>query len=122
MQTKDLICINCPLGCSLTVTLAADGSIAEVTGNTCPRGKSYAQKELTNPTRIVTSIVRVSASKTGAVTVSCKTANDIPKAKIFEIVQALKAVDAPAPIQIGDVLLANVAETGVDVIATKDVV
>ncbi len=122
MYTKQLICINCPLGCPLTVTLNQDDSIASVTGNTCPRGAQYAQKELTAPTRIVTSIVRVNGSVAGTATVSCKTRSDIPKEKIFEIVAELKTVTASAPIQIGDVLKANVAGTGVDVIATKTVV
>ncbi len=121
MQTKELICINCPLGCPLTVELGEDGSIVNVSGNTCPRGKTYAEKELTAPTRIVTSIVRVSGSISGAATVSCKTRSDIPKGKIFEIAAALKEVCATAPVAIGDVLLANVADTGVDIVATRNV-
>ncbi len=121
MQTKQLICINCPLGCPLSIQQNEDGSIASVSGNTCPRGISYAEKELTAPTRIVTSTVRVSGSVAGAATVSCKTRCDVPKAAIFPIVTALKDVIAPAPICIGDVLLADAAGTGVDVIATRDV-
>ncbi len=121
MQTKEIICINCPLGCPLTVELGDDNRIVSVSGNTCPRGKTYAEKELTAPTRIVTSIVRVSGSKSGAATVSCKTRSDIPKGKIFDITAALKDVCAPAPIAIGDVLLPNVADTGVDIVATRNV-
>ncbi len=121
MATKELICINCPLGCPLTVEQAEDGTVLTVTGNTCPRGKAYAQKELTAPTRIVTSIVCVSGSTQGTATVSCKTKSDIPKGKIFEIAKALKGVTAIAPIAIGDVLCANVANTGVDIVATKNV-
>ena len=58
MNTRELTCIGCPLGCAITVTM--DGStVTAVTGNTCPRGDAYARKEVTNPTRIVTSTVRV---------------------------------------------------------------
>ena len=58
MSTRELTCIGCPLGCAITVTM--DGStVTAVTGNTCPRGDAYARKEVTNPTRIVTSTVRV---------------------------------------------------------------
>ncbi len=121
MQTTELICISCPLGCPLAVTRDADGAVLTVSGNTCPRGKQYAEKELTAPTRIVTSIVRVRDSATGARTVSCKTRSDIPKDKIFAIVKELKTVCVTAPIAIGDVLKADVAGTGVDVIATKAV-
>ena len=118
MENRDLICIGCPLGCPLTVTIE-NGEVTSVTGNTCPKGDAYARKEVTNPTRIVTSTVRVEQGV--APMVSCKTASDIPKGKIFEVANALKDVVATAPVTIGDVLLANAAGTGVDIIATKNV-
>ena len=120
MEKRELTCIGCPLGCSITVTLE-NGEIKDVTGYTCKRGHDYARKEVTNPTRIVTSTVRLTGSATGAAVVSCKTAQDIPKGKIFEIVVALRQVTAHAPVKIGDVLLSNAAGTGVDIIATKNV-
>ena len=91
MEKRELTCIGCPLGCSITVTLE-NGEIRDVTGYTCKRGHDYARKEVTNPTRIVTSTVRLTGSRTGACVVSCKTAQDIPKGKIFEIVAALKVM------------------------------
>ena len=118
METRDLICIGCPLGCPLTVTIE-NGEVTAVSGNTCPKGDAYARKEVTNPTRIVTSTVRVSGGV--AAMVSCKTASDIPKDKIFAVTEALKPVCVNAPVAIGDVVLANAADTGVDIIATKDV-
>ena len=116
-ETRELICINCPMGCPLTVTLE-DGQVTSVTGNTCPRGDAYGRKEVTNPTRIVTTTVPVEGSATEHM-VSVKTARDIPKGKIFDVVRALENVRVNAPISIGDVVLADVAGTGVDVIATK---
>ena len=116
MEKRELTCIGCPLGCSITVTLE-NGEIKDVAGYTCKRGHDYARKEVTNPTRIV----RLTGSATGAAVVSCKTAQDIPKGKIFEIVAALRQVTAHAPVKIGDVLLTNAAGTGVDIVATKNV-
>lgn len=118
MEKRELICIGCPMGCMMTVSLD-QGQILEVSGNTCKRGDIYARKEVTNPTRIVTSTVRVEG---GALpVVSVKTREDIPKGKIFDCVKALKKLTVKAPVAIGDVLLADVAGSGVDVIATKDV-
>lgn len=118
MNTIELTCIGCPLGCPLTVTI--DGKeVVEVKGNTCPKGAAYAKKEVTNPTRIVTSTVRVSGGSCPMVNV--KTASDIPKEKIFECIEALKGVIVPAPVRIGDVILADVAGTGVDIIAARNV-
>ena len=118
MNTVNLICIGCPLGCPLTVEM--EGSeVKAVSGNTCPRGDAYARKEMTNPTRIVTSTVRVAGGRLAMVSV--KTASDIPKSKIFDCVKALKDVEVKAPVKIGDVIVENVAGTGVNIIATKNV-
>jgi CxxC motif-containing protein len=118
LEKIELTCIGCPLGCPITVTLEQK-EVTAVTGNTCPRGDAYARKEVTNPTRIVTSTVRVAGGT--SVMVSCKTKEDIPKGKIFDVIEALRDVSVPAPIQIGDILVRDVAGTGVDVVATKEV-
>ena len=118
MKKVNLICIGCPLGCPLEVEM--DGAeIISISGNTCKNGDKYARKELTNPTRIVPSLVRVVGGTLGMVSV--KTASDIPKGKIFDCVKALKDVEVQAPVKIGDVIVENVAGTGVNVIATKNV-
>ena len=119
METRELTCIGCPMGCTITVTMEA-GEVKALTGNTCKRGDAYARKEVTNPTRIVTTTVRLTGSRTGARTVSCKTACDVPKTAVFDVVSALKGVKVNAPVHIGDILVQNVAKTGADVIATAD--
>lgn len=118
MEQRNLTCIGCPMGCQITVTLEA-GAVTKVEGNTCKRGDDYARKEVTHPTRIVTSTVRVSGGS--APTVSVKTAQDIPKEKIFQVMDDLRDVIVPAPVSIGDVVLKNAAGTGVAVVATKNV-
>ena len=118
MEKRELICIGCPLGCMVTVEME-NGEIKSVTGNTCKRGEIYGRKEVTNPTRIVTSTVRVSGGSIEMVSV--KTKEDIPKGKIFDCVKALKTVEVAAPVHIGDVIMKDVAGTGVDVVATKNV-
>ena len=118
METKELTCIGCPMGCQLTVTLE-NGEVTEVKGNTCQKGDIYARKEVTNPTRIVTSTVRITGGDKERVCV--KTASDIPKDKIFEVMKDIDAAVVAAPAHIGDVLVKDVAGTGVDVIATRNV-
>ncbi len=118
MEERKLTCIGCPMGCPLTVIMNGE-EVVSVTGNTCKRGDIYARKEVTNPTRIVTSTVRVSGGSIDMVSV--KTKEDIPKGKIFDCVKALKEVEVSAPVHIGDVILENVADTGVDIVATKNV-
>ena len=117
MEIRNLTCISCPMGCQITVEM--DGNeVVSVTGNTCKRGDVYARKEVTNPTRIVTSTVRVIGGK--ADMVSVKTKEDIPKGKIFDCVKSLKGVEVEAPVHIGDVIIHDVLSTGADVIATRN--
>lgn len=118
MEIRNLTCIGCPMGCPLTVKLE-DTEVISIEGNSCKRGAVYGKKEVTNPTRIVTTTVRVSGGTEPVVSV--KTKEDIPKDKIFACIRALKEITVPAPVHIGDVILRDVAHTGVDMIATKNV-
>jgi len=113
LQKNEIItCINCPMGCRMEVTLE-DGAVVSVKGNTCKRGDLYAQ-----PLRMITAVAPVAGS---VAPVSLKTRTPIPKAKIDECMRAIDELQLKAPIKAGDVLIANVVGTGVDVIATKSV-
>ena len=113
-----MICIGCPLGCNVAVELE-DGQITAITGNTCPRGADYVRKELTDPKRIVTSLVRVKGGELAVVPV--KTVSDIPKGQVMDCIRELKAVELNAPVSMGDVAVKNVCGTGVDVLVTANV-
>lgn len=115
-NTRELTCIICPRGCALTVEFDTEGSISEVKGNICPRGKEYAVTECTAPKRTVTSTVRC---ENGQV-VSVKTSSPIPKEKMFEVMKEINFVKAPCKICIGDVIIKNVCDTGSDIIATSN--
>lgn len=118
MNTRNLTCIGCPMGCALKVEME-DNQVIKVSGNTCKKGEEYAKKECTNPTRILTSSVVVIDGDTEVVPV--KTEQDIPIERIFDIVKALKQVKVNAPVEIGDVIVKNILGIGVDIIATKKV-
>lgn len=115
---RELTCIGCPMGCLVEVELL-DGHVINVAGNTCKRGEDYARKEVTNPTRIVTSTVRV---KNGSLpVVSVKTKEDVPKEKIFQVMEELKNVEIEAPVHIGQTVAHGIAGTETDVITTKEI-
>jgi len=115
---RELVCIGCPMGCEMQVELQ-EGKVIKVIGNLCKRGESYAEKECTNPTRIITSTVEVDGGEFK--TVPVKTQKDIPKDKIYQCIELLKGVRVKAPIKIGDIIIKDVANTGVDVIATRNI-
>ena len=119
MAVIELTCISCPLGCSLKMETDGNGAVVQVTGNTCKRGEVYGKKEVTAPERTVTSTVKVEGGS--APLVSVRTRTDIPKGKIFDCMEDIRAAKAQAPVHIGDVVVENVCGTGVDVIATKAV-
>ena len=117
MEKRELTCINCPMGCQLTVTIE-DGAVTAVTGQTCKRGEVYAHTEVTAPVRTVTTTVRISGGRVPMLSV--KTAAPVPKSAVPAVLKALKAVTVTAPAHIGDVVLPNVAGLGVDVVATAN--
>ena len=112
-----ITCINCPVGCRMTVRLSDSGEVLSVTGNTCPRGDKYARQECTLPQRMITAVVPAEGSETP---LSVKTANPVPKSMISAIMGELSRVRVSLPVRTGDVVLANVLDTGVDVVATRD--
>ena len=115
-MTREMTCIICPMGCRLTAEV--EGDAIRVSGHTCKRGETYAVQEITCPMRTVTSLIAVD----GATLPLCpvKTAGQVPKAKIDDVLAELKAARAAAPIKLGQVLIPNVAGTGVDIIATAN--
>lgn len=117
MKIRELTCIRCPMGCQLTVTV--DGDNVTVEGNTCPRGADYGKNEAVNPVRTVTSSIKVEGGELPLVSV--KTRGDIPKGKIFDVMAEIRAAAVKAPVSTGDVLIKNIAETGVSIVATKTV-
>ena len=110
-----MICINCPKGCEMDVSV--EGEKVTVTGHTCPRGEAYAKSEVTNPTRMVTGLVRVAGMRKP---LPVKTKTAIPKGKIDATLFALHQATVQLPVKIGDVVIPNVAGTGVDVVATAN--
>lgn len=118
MPTLEFICISCPLGCPLRVETGGRGEVTAVTGNTCPRGDAYARREATAPMRTVTTTVRVLGG-TGPV-ISVRTQGQVPKEKIFAVMEAARRCAVKAPVSLGDVLLEDAGGTGVALVATKD--
>lgn len=114
-EERNLICISCPLGCTLTVTI--DGEDVTVTGNTCKNGEKYGIEEVTNPKRVIPSTVVIRNGKLPRLPV--KTADAVPKGMIFEIMDEINKAVATAPVKMGDVIIEDVLGTGVNVVASR---
>lgn len=111
---KELVCIVCPKGCRLHVDEENDYA---VTGNGCPRGAVYGHNEIKNPTRVLTSTVRLD----GGLYRRCpvKTDQAIPKGKMIDVMKTLNAVTLTSPVKVGQTVIENVCGTGANVIVTK---
>ena len=116
MKTMEMTCIRCPMGCRLTVT--QDGDTFTVSGNTCRRGEEYGIQEMRCPMRTVTSSVRVEGGRRPVCSV--KTAENVKKADIPEVLAAIRGIRVKAPVAIGDIVCPNIAGTGVNLVATAN--
>ena len=109
---KEFICIVCPRGCHISV----DDDM-NITGNQCPRGVTYVKNELTAPTRILTTTIKTIFNDVPRV--SCKTDNPIPKELIFEEMKVINTMTIDKPMNIGDIVIENILNTGSNIVLTK---
>lgn len=112
----EMICIVCPKGCRLKVD---ENNGFAVSGNACERGETYGRQELQNPTRTLTSTVRVTGGQLSRCPV--RTSEPIPKRLIFEAMEQVNALSVQAPVHIGQVLISNLLDTGADLIVTREI-
>ena len=117
METKVLNCIMCPMGCEMTVTLE-NGKFVSVTGNSCPRGARYAETEVTDPRRMLTTTVRIRGGLLPLLPVV--SVEVLPKGRIADCVAYLRNITAAAPVKAGDVIVHDILGLGVDIVASRD--
>lgn len=113
-MVKHIICIACPIGCHLNIDIDDNYN---VTGNQCKKGEEYGKKELINPTRTITSTVIIKNGIYNRLPV--KTNGEIPKAKIFDVMKQLQHLTVNSPITMGDIIVHNVCDTGIVVVASR---
>jgi CxxC motif-containing protein len=116
-KVRSLVCISCPLGCHLEV-YRQDGGF-RVSGNKCPRGKTYALEEMLAPKRVVTATVRLRARALSRLPV--KTTGPLPKEQITGLLNEIYRWTLEPPVSSGQVLLADIAGTGIDLVVTRTV-
>jgi CxxC motif-containing protein len=114
-KTK-IICVTCPKGCTLEMT--HDGNTVIEVKPGCKRGHQYAARELVDPRRMVATTVRVKAAAHPLLPVY--TSAPFPKGRIQELRAALRELEVHAPVKMGQVVVANLLDTGVDIIASRD--
>jgi len=112
-----MICINCPIGCTLVISGA--GEHMTIAGNQCPLGIKYAKEELTNPTRNFASSIPVAGGDMSMLSV--KTNKPISKKRIMDAIKIIKEQKITAPVRVGDVIVPNILDTGVDIVATRNI-
>ena len=116
---RNFTCIVCPNGCEITAETDESGKVLSVAGEGCPRGKTYAEQELTDPRRTIASSIPVRGGTLPLASVRLTKA--IPKDRIFDAMAELRRLSADAPVKSGTVVLRNLFGTGADVMVTKDI-
>ncbi len=117
-NVTNYLCIGCPLGCRLEVEQDDTDTIVEVRGWSCKKGDRYGRQEHVDPRRMVTTTVRIDGAALARLPV--KTSGEVPKALVAEVCRQLRGVSVEAPVSIGDVIARDIAGTGADIVATRD--
>lgn len=124
IETLRFNCTTCPSECLLTVEVERDADdvvveVRSVTGNSCPRGDTFAHQELTCPMRVLTTTVAVSGGDEALLPV--RTAEAIPLSLHAQAMDLIRGLVVDAPIRMGDVVLKDLLDTGIDLIASMDI-
>jgi CxxC motif-containing protein len=113
---KKITCIACPVGCRLTIELE-NNQFKSVSGNKCDKGKTYAQQEIENPTRTLSSTIRTVGLELKMLPV--RTAKPIPKSQLFPAMEEIRNLSCSHPVKAGEIIQKNFLGLGVDLIATR---
>ncbi len=116
MAERSLVCISCPIGCRLTISEDPPGTIV-VTGNQCARGEVYGREEMLAPKRVVTATVLTDSGSVRRLPV--KTTAPLPKELITGLLSTLYRMRVALPVRCGQVILHDVAGSGIDLVATR---
>lgn len=111
---KTSVCIVCPLGCRVNSIKKGEEFVLE--GYQCSKGAEYVLQELTNPVRVLTTTVSLNRDRSQRLAV--RTTGPIPKDYIFQAMKIIKNIEVKSPVQRGQVVISNLLNTGVDVIAS----
>ena len=115
---KEMICISCPLGCRLDVEWNTNGEI-KVSGNKCPRGEVYGKEEILSPRRVLTATAPINSTWLSRLPVMTNEA--VPKASIDTLLNKIYKLNLHPPINRGDVIMKNIDNTGIDLVASRTV-
>jgi CxxC motif-containing protein len=118
MVEEKIVCIGCPLGCRTTLRIGGRGEVLKVVGYKCNQGRQYVLEEYHNPVRILTATIRT--EKCPRPLLPVRTNRPILKSKLKEATLALVRVKVKPPVKVGQVILPNLLNSGVDVVATDD--
>jgi CxxC motif-containing protein len=117
-EHRKFICITCPRGCALDVTMEGE-AVVKMEGNSCKRGIDYVTGELNDPRRMVTTTVRVKGGVHPLAPVY--TESPIPKPRVFDLLAEIRKIELRAPVKFGDVVIENALGTGVNILASRNI-
>lgn len=117
MDEKNLICIVCPNGCNLNIKKINNEFV--VTGNRCKRGRDFAINELISPKRSICSTVKTTSKATPRISV--RTDGEIPLDQILNLMKELSRITINHSVNLGDIIIKNVLNSGINIIATSEV-
>lgn len=119
MQEKEFTCICCPMGCDLKVTI--DGKNITVVGNSCKRGENFGKEEVTEPKRMITTTIACKGKNNNLILLPVISTNTVPRTKFLEVIHKLQKTVVKSPIRMGDIIVENIMNTGVNIIASKTI-
>jgi len=114
---REMVCISCPIGCRLTVTVS--GEVITVEGNRCARGEVYGTEEMRSPKRVVTATMATDSERIPRLPV--RTTAALPKELIDGLLNEIYGRRVPLPVRRGEIIIQDYRGTGIDVVAARSI-
>lgn len=118
---KEIVCLQCPFACRVEVVVDEDNKIISIENNKCARGEIYVRQEVINPVRVLTSTVSILSCDEEHPLLPVQTSEAVPKGMLKDMMKELANIVVKPPVRYKDVIVSNILNTGIDVIATSEV-
>ena len=118
IDEREIVCVICPNSCRLTVWKDSEDKV-HIIGNQCSRGIKYGESEYLNPVRMVITTMRIVGDKVPYPVIPVRSVEPIPKSLVFQAIKLINQQVCHAPIKMGDVLIENILDTKISIIASR---
>lgn len=117
-NVKELVCTLCPVHCNMSIEYSKWGDqIKNVYGSRCSRGYEYIKNYKFDQQCMLPTSVRLRGNRSERLPVNSD--GLLPKTIVTDAMSIIKTLEVELPVKSGEIIVENILNTGVNIVATK---